>query len=441
MKYATEPFDIVIAGAGIGGICAALSAAREHCRVLLIEKEDQVGGTGIFSPVGLICKFWDRDRNPVISGIHKELFSEIYASLDRVNERVPVYDETILLKRYLELLRAEKTLTVWTGTEVVRAETHNGKIQTIFTTGKYRFAVGAKVFLDATADGNLSALAGAEFLKGRPGDGRMMSATLTFKMSGFDKSKITEPDINSWRGIRGLREELDVYYRQMKARGETENLRDSVLCFPYPRGDALLFNSTAILDADPTEPESVRKAMKEGKKQIRELAAAIRKHPAFTDAKIDFISKKLGIREGRRITGDYILTGGDCLSQARFNDMIAAGAYDIDIHNPDGGSAIPAAIPGTGYYHIPYRCIIAKNFSNLLLSSRCISGDFEAHSSYRVMSNISGFAQAAGAAAALTVTGGFEDVRQVPASKIRYVLKRSGQFTEGDTEKPEQEPD
>ncbi|NOU62876.1 FAD-dependent oxidoreductase [Paenibacillus sp. LMG 31461] len=432
----THHYDIIVVGAGIGGICAALAAARQQCSVLLIEKDEEIGGTGVHSPVGLVCRFWDANGRPVVEGIHRQLFPEAYSILENQSSQVPVYDEAELKETYMRLLRQEASLDIWSGTEVTRVHVKDGRIVALQTEGGWCAEVAAQVFIDGTADGNLAALAGASFQMGRTEDGKMMSATLTFKLSGFDKTQLRNPDITDWHGIRQLREELTPYYLKLKLSGGTRNTRDKVLCFPYPGGEALLFNSTALLNVDPTQPETVREALEAGKQQIEELLSAIRVHPAFAESSVDFVSRKLGVREGRRVEGDYRLTGEDCIREARFPDMIAAGAYDIDVHDPEGGSAKPMGIPGSGYYHIPYRSIIAKGFHNLLLASRCISGDFVAHSSYRVMSNISGFAEAAGIAAALTVRTQRRDVRDVPASEIRYMLRQQGQFIEGETEPP-----
>jgi hypothetical protein len=159
----------------------------------------------------------------------------------------------------------------------------------------------------------------------------------------------------------------------------------------------------------------------------------VRHHPAFAKVTDVTISGKLGVREGRRITGDYVLTAEDCLGEARFDDMVAACGYALDIHDPNGtGETCIREIPDSGYYHIPYRCLVARGFSNLLLGFRCISGTHEAHSSYRVMPPISAIGQAAGTSAGLFVNSGAGDLRRVDARWIRQVLKQANQFVEGE---------
>jgi hypothetical protein len=183
---------------------------------------------------------------------------------------------------------------------------------------------------------------------------------------------------------------------------------------------------------DPTRPETVAAARKEGERQVKEIVGVLRRHSAFAEAEMDFVATKLGVREGRRVMGDYLLTAEDCLKPARFDDMVAACAYMIDIHNPTGDDTHMERIPAPGYYHIPYRCLIARGHKNLLLGSRCISGTHEAHSSYRVMAPLSAIGQAAGVAAALTCRAGKPDVRAIPATAIRWVLREQEQFVEGE---------
>lgn len=435
MNETDYSFHVLVAGAGIGGISAALAAARLGQRVLLVEQAEEVGGTGVFSSVSLICQFRDSNGRPVTSGIHRELFPAAYTHYSE--QLVPTYDEKDLQTAYQQLLAAEPNLTVWCGTAVTAVEMREGSIRRIQVSGKHTGAVAAGTYLDATADGNLSALAGLDYRLGREQDGRLQSATATFKVSGFDKTLLREPDIRQWSAIHSLRKELLPYYLAMKEAGKTNNPRAGITCFPYPGGEALLFNSTSVLEVDPTRPETLDRGMEEGARQARELFAAITQHQAFRNARLDYIAPKLGVREGRRITGEYELTAEDCLSARRFDDMVAACAYSLDIHDPQGGKTRLEPIPAPGYYHIPYRSLLPKGCANLLLSSRCISGTHEAHSSYRIMASVSAIGEAAGTAAALYLHQGLSDVRQVKPEQIRFVLQLRGQFVEGPVERIE----
>jgi hypothetical protein len=428
---------VLVAGAGCGGICAAVQSARQGARVWLVERDAGIGGTGAHSSVALVCKFQRRDtQEPVNLGLHRELFPEAYAWRGEFDDDdlVPSCDHRELARRYRQLLAAEPNITVRTGCAVTKIEaTAAGNRQRIIAA---HLADGtritARVFVDGTADGNLAALAGAEFRVGRDDDGKMQAATLTFAVTGFDVTKLRDPRITTWGGLRSLRAEFAATLVEAQAAGELPPGHYGTGAFSYPDGRTLLFNANHVFGVDPRDPASVARGRAEAEEFVARSWALIRRHPAFAGAKLEFVSNKLGVREGRRIVGDYILTGEDCLGEARFDDAVAAGAYDIDIHEPDGSPTRLRWIPNTQYYHIPYRCLRAAGFTNLLLGSRCISGDFVAHSSCRVMSTVTAIGQAAGAAAALAAQRHDGDVRAVDATVIRYELHRAGQWTEGE---------
>jgi choline dehydrogenase-like flavoprotein len=423
-------YEVIVAGAGIGGICAAIAAARQGARTLLVETGAEIGGTGVHSPLGLICQFWDRAGQPISRGLHREFFPVAY---DRsvVPGTVLSYDHRELQAKYRAALAAEPQLTVVTGTPVLAVEREGRQITAVQLGGTTARRCTAAVFIDATADGNLAALAGCGFDLGRAEDGRLQPATLTFLVDGIDIAHFAPEGggLRRWDQIHRVMSELNPYYLAAKAAGELDCPREDVLCFPYPDGRRILFNQTRMLGIDPTDPASVARGEAQGRAQIERFITAIRQHPAFAQAFVTEIASRLGVREGRRIHGDHTLTAEECLAECRFPDMVSACAYPVDIHSPTGAGTRIEHIPGSGYYHIPYRCLIARDADNLLLGSRCISGTHEAHASYRVMSSIAPIGEAAGVAAALAAAGR-QGVRAIPASTIRAVLAANGQFVE-----------
>lgn len=400
----------------------------------LLEAAPEIGGTGVHSPVGLVCTWFDAAGRPINKGLYAEILPYLYAPGGHPREDIHTYREEELKAAYLRLLQAEPLLSVFTSCAVANTTCWNGALASVRTAEDREFF--ADVFIDSTADGNLAAAAGASFQKGREQDGKLQPGTLTFRVEGVDFRAFgldpTRPHWARWDNFHVFSDALLPLYRRVKEAGLTSNPKSSILCFPDTEGTSLLFNQTHITGLDPTEPASLRAAMEEGRKQIAEFWEAVREHPAFARVSKVTIFEKMGVREGRRILGDYILTAEDCLGEARFPDMVAACGYAVDIHDPSGGGdARLEWIPGSGYYHIPFRCLYSRDFANLLLGSRCISGTHEAHSSYRVMPPISAIGQAAGTAAALMVRLGRTDVREVDTSWIRNDLKAAGQFVEG----------
>jgi choline dehydrogenase-like flavoprotein len=428
-------FDVAIVGGGVGGVSAALGAARTGARTVLIERQERVGGTGVNSPVGLICTFCDAAGNPINRGVYEDYVPYIYKP--DAHRYCQTYDEHELLKRYEALLAAESNLTVMTSTPFTGVELDGTRIKHLETPNGN---ITADLFIDSTAEGHLAAACGAPFEIGRADDQRVQPATLTFRVDGVDFSQFgldtTDPTWRSWPKIEDMWQQMKPLYQALKQSSGTSNPREEVLCFPDHTGTSLLFNQTCIRDVDPTSPESIEEAYQEGLKQVKEFWSAVSKHPAFAKSSPIQISKQVGLREGRRIIGDHILTAEECLAEARFDDMVAACGYFVDVHDPETGLAELVSIPGSGYYHIPYRCLCAKPLDNLLLGSRCISGSHEAHGSYRVMSSVSAIGQAAGVAAALAAQHCDGDMRKVNPAWIRYFLKEQNQFVEGEVTPP-----
>jgi hypothetical protein len=384
-----------------------------------------------------LCGFHNRRRKePVNTGLLREFHPQAFTPAAIRSDFAPVYDHDELAAHYERLVDAEPTLEVSRETRVVSAEVEEGRLVSVELKGVRNGQVKADVFIDSTADGNLSALAGATFQKGREADGALQPATLTFVLTDIDWGAFDPGDPWICCDTRARLEEvwrqLLPYFTELHASGGTDNARRNVLCFQLPDGKRLAFNQTRLLGVDPTDEEAVREATETGRRQIHEFFGAVSRHPALKNARIETISPMLGIREGRRVVGDYLLTAEDCLGEARFDDMVAACNYDIDIHNPKGDGAVMKPIPGSGYYHIPWRCLYAKDFSNLALASRCISGTHEAHSSYRVMCPLASIGQAAGTAAALKIRKRMASLREVDAAEIRWLLAEQDCFVEGE---------
>lgn len=440
----SEPHvDVLVAGGGAGGICAAVAAARAGARTLLIESADEIGGTGVRSPLGILCGLGPGARTNINLGFLPLLYPNLFPERDH-DERITYYDARDLAQRYQRLIAQEKNLSVWTGTKItqgIRSDVRT--LAAVETVGQHKACVHAAVFVDGTADGNLAALAGADFQQGRTKDGMTQPATLTFVVNHIQPDKLTPPGVppltaRRWSDKVAIDEALGLSraYRLLKEQGRTRNPKradQEVVFFPSEDVSTLVFNHTRVTGVDPTDPASLLAGYQDAKQQGLDLWEAIRGHPALDRAQIQF-SSVLGVREGRRIVGDYLLTAEDCLGEARFEDRVAACCYPIDIHDPEGNDTRMTHIPGSGYYHIPYRCLRAKEWTNLLLGSRCISGTHEAHSSYRVMAPITAVGQAAGVAAALAARSEPVAISGVDAVEIREVLRRQNQPIDSEME-------
>jgi hypothetical protein len=249
--------------------------------------------------------------------------------------------------------------------------------------------------------------------------------TLMFRMVGFHRKPFEayvkeRPD--QWRGVHGLWDLIE----RATAAGELELPREDLLFFGTPHLEEVSVNSTRITQVLGTDVWDLTYAEFQARRQMRQIANFLKRHvPGFEDSYIVQSGVQTGVRETRRILGDYQLNADDVLSARKFPDVIARGTYPIDIHNPTGKGTILKRLPPGEAYEIPLRCLLPQGLDNLLVAGRCISGTHEAHSSYRVMPISMVTGQAAGACAALAARGN-QATRQAPVSDVQAELVRQG---------------
>ena len=385
-------YDIIVVGGGFAGAAAAISAARQGAKVLLIEKSNCLGGA---ASVNLVMPFMK--NRTVIDEVPYQLsgglFNEILSELEVFNKtryRISFHDE--YLKLVLNRMAINAGVELLFNSLVTSAEKEQGKIKSITVCGKgntYEFS--ADYFIDATGDANLIRMADFPFKLGREKDNLCQPMTLCFRVANVDFKKFDEekPLINP-------------LYEKYKEEGKIKNPRENVLIFKTMVDGLLHFNTTRIVRLDPTDLFQVTKAEIESREQVFEVFDFLKDNfSAFQNAELVTTAIEIGVRESRMIEGEYTLTGDEIKKCARFDDSIATGNYDIDIHNPEGSGTSHYFFPPGEYYEIPYRCLIPKNSENLLVAGRCVSCDHEAQASLRIMPIVCTLGQAAGVAAAL----------------------------------------
>ena len=199
----------------------------------------------------------------------------------------------------------------------------------------------------------------------------------------------------------------------MQAEGKIKNPRENLLIFHTVGEGVLHFNSTRVIGLDPTNAEEVTRAEIEAREQVFEIYNFLTNNfSAFKDSVLLSTGMQIGVRESRKIIGEYTITEEDIKDCKRFYDGIALCNYDMDIHSPDGGGTSHYYLEKGEYYSIPYRCLIPKGSKNLLVTGRCISATHEAQSSLRIMPCCIALGQASGVASALfdKSTGGVSDI-------------------------------
>jgi hypothetical protein len=285
-------------------------------------------------------------------------------------------------------------------------------------------AIRARITIDCTGDGDVAVHAGAPSEVGRA-DGLVQPMTLMFRIVEFQRrnfeSYVTQ-NPTQWRGVHGLWDLV----REATDAGELRLPREDILFFATPHEEEVSVNSTRVTRVLGTDVWDLSYAEWASRKQMRQIAEFLRHYvPGFEKSYVAQSGVQVGVRETRRVLGDYQLTVDDVLSARKFDDAIARGAYPVDIHNPAGSGTVLKRLPPGEAYDIPLRCLMPRNTEGLIVAGRCISGTHEAHSSYRVMPIVMATGQAAGVCAALAARRGVMP-RDIPVGKVQEELLRQG---------------
>ncbi len=389
-------YDVVVAGSGPAGICAAVAAAREGAKVALVERYGVVGGnltTGYVGPIlGMVGKGTMRDELVELLGVPEN---------DMIGVTGRAHDFEMAKIRLMQFVN-HPNIDVYLQTTVTDVIKEGDTLKGIIaTSGEGQFALLGKVTIDATGDGIVSYLAGATTEKGRE-DGLMQPVTLEFTIDGVDESKgvICIGDVDDVR--LGNERFLD-YCKRLSLEGEIPERIAAVRLHPTTHSGERQVNTTQVNGVDMTRVDHIFKADLELREQILTLIDFFHKHiPGYENCRIISSGTTTGVRETRRVIGDYVITAEEMAAGCRFDDVIVHRAeFIVDIHNPEGSGQAEEHIQYCDPYDLPYRCFTPKGIENLYTAGRCISGTHRAHASYRVMSICMAMGEAVGVAAAM----------------------------------------
>lgn len=389
--------DVVVCGAGPAGVAAALAAARGGAKTQLLETHGCVGGIWTSGSLSLIIDSVDKP------GIMAELRAELERR--RAGHWIGssmVYDPEAV-KLLLEDLLLEAGVQIQLHTRVVGAVAdERGRLSVVLTESKSgRQAWTAGAFIDCTGDGDVAAQAGCEFDLGQPQTGTTQPMSLMVLMTGPTIEGIA-------RFIRGDAEprKLGNPKKNLLAEFHRAGIDPSYggpTIFRIREGlYAMMANHQyGVLSIDAAD---VTQATLQARREVHRLVDSLRQlGGVWRDLQIVAVAEQIGTREGRRIHGRYQVTGEDLRRGSRFDDSICHVRFGIDVHStdPNKTKAIEAHPFKSKPYDIPLRALIARDVTGLLLAGRCISGDFIAHSSYRVTGDAVVMGEAAGVTAAI----------------------------------------
>jgi len=407
--------DVLILGGGPSGVAAAVGAARLGVETLLVERYGFLGGGATAALVNPFMTYSSGGKQ-IIHGFLDDLLKEL-GQLEGVDEAGSSFSAEAFKFAADRLCQraGAKILFHSVLSDVELSEEDQAKVSSLKLASKGgRLEVEAPLFVDCTGDADLAYAAGAPCEKGRKEDGLCQPMTLNFRVGGVDRDRTPSG------------EEITKLYKRAKEEGRLDCPREDVLFFSTLREDVIHFNTTRIVKKDATDIAQLSAAELEGRRQAWAIWEFLREEvPGFEDSYLERTAAQIGVRESRRVMGHYLLTAEDCLEAKKFSDGIVRASYNIDIHNPTGEGTVLKKIPEGDWYEVPYRSLVPKRPSNLLVGGRPISATHEAHSSLRVMPIVMGIGQAAGVAAALSVKGGCEPI-EVEPKRLKEKLNEQG---------------
>jgi len=439
-------FDVVIIGGGSAGAIAAVACSRMGVKTLLIERFNCFGG---MVTAGLLGSFgtWNDHQELVVGGIPIEFLEKLRSSGvtvgDPVRDDFVHYDIEVAKKVYDEMI-CEAGCEFLLNSFVCDVEVDRGLITGVVfaTVDGLAFARG-KFFIDCSGDALVATLAGCPVVVGREKDGKIMPASMMLKIGGVNIERLHKlyqeehpewvGDVfanRSYQGFMkvGVEEELE----EAASRGLLSPLAEEtrhwfVGMASTPREGEIMLNVHGAVEKNLLEPWERSRSEVEARARAWAIAECLKNFvPGFENSYVSCSAPLLGIRETRKIVGEYVLTAEDILSGRKFDDGIAFGSCYLAVHDPEGREISKDSLPKGHKYHIPFRSLIPRGMENLLVAGRCISVTHEALGSTRIVPTCMAEGQAAGVAAALAVKEGVSNIRKLNVDKLKESIKKVG---------------
>ncbi len=420
-----DTYDVLVAGGGASGLVAAVSAARLGARTAIVERSGCLGGTATSSMVAQWIGFFNRETR-VVGGLPLELTERVrqaggsggfrrYTLGDALANPCPIVNFPFnpeIVKIVADDFADECDVDVLLQTQMVRPVIDGSRVTgVVVQNASGRFALGARMIVDATGDGAVAHGAGVETADPDFDRHGRQPCTLVFRMSNIDVRRFRAMPRDQRRALA------------------LEGVKAGVLpweslsfCSTPGDTDAISLMSR-IKGVDALDARETTRAMMEGRQQIKRILPFLRERvPGFEEAVLAATAEQLGVRETRRIVGRYTLSESDIDKDVRFTDSIALGAGPIDVHD-ESGTGVSMRMPERPF-EIPLRAMLPRTVEGLVVTGRAISATRQANGGARHMATAMALGEAAGAFAALTAG----KTAEPPAGELRTLLRRRGAF-------------
>lgn len=413
-----EP-EVLVIGGGPGGMSAAVMAARQGRRVMLVERS---GGPGGMAYLGEITPFMSNHIDnvsldaPLYVDWNRKMWElegkPLAEFSDDVKQNIPLSKEISMLAA--EALLDEARVECLYHHDFLDVIMEDGRIAAaVFHSKSGLCAIRAKIFIDATGDGDVACLAGCPYEYGNA-EGLGQPMTLCFKLTDVDIPRMPS------------REEINRLYDEAKANGELDCPRENVLWFGAPGNNSIHFNTTRIVKKCGVNGKDLSDAEKEGRRQMMDVIRFMRRHVSgFEHARLLSVASQIGVRESRRILGLHYQTVEDFKQCRKYPDSIARVVYHVDIHNPSGSGTSFMRLPPGEWYEVSFRSLVPQGCRNLLMGCKAISVDHVLYSSLRIMPVVCSIGQAAGMGASLAVSHGV-DATGIDPVEVHDCLVKAG---------------
>jgi hypothetical protein len=427
MNSLKKKYDIIVAGAGIAGISAAVKAARLGASVLLIEHYGFVGG---MSTAGMVSPFMKHSINneTLVKGVFEDIENEMISRKGMIDNGF--YASAFRASAFN--LLSDANCTILLNARINEVKRIGNKIHSVIVvTDDTEIEIHAEVFIDTTGDAQLVYLGGFPYQKGDEKTGKLQALTLFFRMAGIDVKAVAEYakqhredffdwieydfDFNRIISIAG-------FFSFVKRAISEKRLNDEIQYIFFttlPESGEGSFNTSNILGVDGSTSEELTKAELIGRKQVAQVVELLQNEiPGFSNSFLLETAVQVGVRETRRAVGDYIVTGDDIKQARKFDDAIARACYGIDIHGQKDEESRMEHLKEGEYYEVPLRALIVREADNLLVAGRCISSTREGHSALRIQPTSAATGEACGALAAIAVKG-YKSVREIDYTEVQ----------------------